>query len=501
MMIKRYSVQQLNKLSEKYKVICWGCGYQLSVMTSKYAEEPFMKRIVALIDKNPKTQGEMRKIGSLKITIADPHILKEYNHEKILLVITSDAYDAIYGDVMKKCIGMDVIVSVYPIYYSPFSKRLIKIFSLLPLKRQLLFGVGSKGSEPHENADEIVRYLFNDFKGQKYKVVYLTSYKTDVPDGVIQISLDDVRKKASFISVLKYTYFFATSKYILFESTSIEKVRDKQKSFYLNHGTIPLKYVADALRQPDDLDYAVCPGVGCSKFYTSQYNVPIEKQLYMMPPRVRTLFEDKADLVDKVFHTEGKQVILWLPTFRKLIRSNNEERKDSEVNNPIVELFASLSVLEIDHKLKENNQILILKCHPREKDAFSTTIDVKNIFITTDEIIKTEGLNTHNLMNRADALVSDYSGVTFEYFLLDRITGYYIPDFDFYSRGFSVDNPMQYMPGEKMYTIADFLRFLDNLKINKDEYKVERRKLVNDLFGDVNPQNGAKDLIDFLNKN
>ena len=186
--------------------------------------------------------------------------------------------------------------------------------------------------------------------------------------------------------------------------------------------------------------------------------------------------------------------------FRKLERGDKSERRDSKVESPLFELVHSEEIKYVNEILKKNSQKLVIKCHPREKENLVTNIKFTNIIIITDEQIKEKGLKTHNLMNRADALISDYSGVTFEYMFLDRPIGYYIPDIEDYIRGFSVKNPMDYMPGFKMNCVMELVEFLTKVKIGSDEYIDERNKLKKMLFGDIDPCKGAEELVSFLDK-
>lgn len=496
-MVNKYSVQQLNRLSEHREVWSWGCGFRFGLMVNNYYNETFMKRIVGLIDSNVNNQNKSRVINDKEIRIHAPNIIKNRD-KKILLIISSDAIKEIYDVAKEKYKDMDIIYSVYPSIYYNKSRIIKNICSKLPLRRCMLFYVGSNNSQPHENAEAIRKYLNQEYEGRKYKIIYLTDYFCKVPIGVKQISLADVQKKASLCRIVQFYYWYAVSKYIMYESTSIDKYREGQIKIYLNHGTIPLKNVRDTLGQPEDITYAVCPGEGCSRFYFEQYLVPYEKLIFAMQPRVKELFIDACSLVNRVFASMNKQVILWLPTFRKIARKDNSERTDSSVPNPIIELLQSAMMKTIQETLRHNNQILIIKCHPREKEEFDKVRQYENVIISTDSELLVKGINTYQLMNRSDAMISDYSGVTFEYLFLDRPIGYYIPDFDSYSRGFSVDNVLDYMPGTRMRTAEDLIDYFNDLKESRDEFRSQRNELKENLFGNIDAANGARDLIHFL---
>lgn len=497
-MLKKYSVNKINRISRNREVWCWGSGFQYGRMIKTHSNEVFVTQIKGIIDSNKKIQGSIREIGDRRVSIFSPEEILNNSEKKYLLIISCDAYMEIYKDASKLFKEIDIVYTVYPKVYYQISNFFRGFFCKLPLKRQLLFYVGSNESQPQDNSDEIVRFLQREYKGKPYSLVYLTDYPCKVPNGVKQISVSDVRNKSSVLKVMKYYYYYARSMYLFFESGPTGKLRNNQKTCYLNHGTIPLKYVKDALKQPQSLNYAVCPGPGCTKFYEEQYSIDKEKLLYMMPPRVKNIFEDASHKVDALFGLEGEQMILWLPTFRKLERGDKSERRDSKVDSPLFTLVHSEDIKYVNECLLHNFQKLVIKCHPREKDDLVTDIELSNIIITTDEQLNENGLKTHNLMNRANALISDYSGVTFEYMFLDRPIGYYIPDFEDYVRGFSVDNPLDYMPGIKMNSVMDLMEFLIKVKEGCDDYFDERNNLRKNLFAEIDPCKGAETLVDFL---
>lgn len=275
---------------------------------------------------------------------------------------------------------------MYPNMYYFYSRYIMHFASFLPVRRQMIFRAGN---EPHENADEIVRYLQQEYKGKPYKITYLTEKDEEVKfyRDVEYLDRNILRMKASFCDVLKYSFSYGRASYLLYENEAIRKVRKKQKIIYLNHGTIPLKYVADVLRQPDELDYAVCPSKGCAQIYKEQYGIPETKQLYMMPPRIRNIFHVNKEQVDKLLGSTDKQVILWLPTFREL---EGSYRIDSFQSNPLKILISDGGLSEAEKRLKANNQILIIKEHPREK--------IGSFFLAIAEIFYWYRMNSYRVM-------------------------------------------------------------------------------------------------------
>ena len=92
-------------------------------------------------------------------------------------------------------------------------------------------------------------------------------------------------------------------------------------------------------------------------------------------------------------------------------------------------------------------------------------------------------------------MITDYSGIAFEYMLLKRPICYVITDMKEYFRGFAVDHPFDYMPGVKVQTLSELLNFLESVRLGMDEYQKERNNLIKQLFGENRYKNGAKELI------
>ena len=84
--------------------------------------------------------------------------------------------------------------------------------------------------------------------------------------------------------------------------------------------------------------------------------------------------------------------------------------------------------------------------------------------------------------------------------LLDKPICYLTADMDEYTRGFSVESPMDYMPGTKVNDLAELFDFLDEVKNNKDDYRVERERVMKRIYGENIWENGAEKLIGFLDK-
>jgi CDP-glycerol glycerophosphotransferase (TagB/SpsB family) len=73
-----------------------------------------------------------------------------------------------------------------------------------------------------------------------------------------------------------------------------------------------------------------------------------------------------------------------------------------------------------------------------------------------------------------DAMISDYSSIVYDYMLLDRPIAWALDDMEEYQLPFLMENPLEYMPGEKLYCFADLLRFLEQVKRGEDPYRLER---------------------------
>jgi len=175
---------------------------------------------------------------------------------------------------------------------------------------------------------------------------------------------------------------------------------------------------------------------------------------------------------------DSRQTVLWLPTHR-----NDEGKKGSKLKNvDSIPLFTNHdNMRQLNDYLKKLNIQLIIKIHPSQNFDYSVYKTYENIDIWTEDQFRKKSFNLYELLGSADALITDYSSVYFDYLLLDRPIAFTLDDMELYSgeRGFVFDNPEKYMPGKKIKNKEQFLSFLIDVTEGKDNYKKDREKVNN----------------------
>ena len=127
--------------------------------------------------------------------------------------------------------------------------------------------------------------------------------------------------------------------------------------------------------------------------------------------------------------------------------------------------------------------LLIIKKHPLQTGWSQDTQEFTNIRYVSEAMLEKEKLQLYELIGISDALISDYSTVAVDYLLLDRPLGYVLADYEIYreKRGFVFEDPLEYMPGEKIYNACDLKQFLLHISDGTDDYRAERRKMLSQM--------------------
>ncbi len=335
-----------------------------------------------------------------------------------------------------------------------------------------------------DNAKAIYDYMVSRDCSQ-YQIICAIN---DWEDFASRPHLDNVR----FVSPKAGVKHFFTAKYFFFSFGKYPiKPSSKQVVINTTHGS-PLKKIGNFL---DDRDYNFFTYVlAASDFFApiiqKSFGCRREQVKICGHPRNDALFV-KNDALKQLGFEEGyDKVILWLPTFRQSDFLGQDDIKATEGTGlPILSNRKDME--RVNERLKEQNCLMIAKIHPAQDLNLIDTKGFSNIKIVTNSRMQATQCNLYELLSHADALITDYSSVYFDYLLLDRPIGFTVDDMEEYqkNRGFVVDDPRELMPGNFINTPEEFLAFVDHLLNGRDDYK-EKRQKVNRL---VNKYEGGKD--------
>lgn len=289
---------------------------------------------------------------------------------------------------------------------------------------------------------------------------YVSQYKTLLDNyGIQNVTMIDINSK-------KYMKALATAKFLVTDTSFPPYFIKRKDQVYLNtwHGT-PLKAMG---RTVPAREYALGNVqrnflIADYLLYQNEFSRDIFLRDYMLKdiypgtillsgyPRNSVFFqENRYDQIRRECKLEGKQVIIYMPTWRGLLHQKDTKKQLEKLN-----VYFS----EIDKNLT-GSQVFFVKMHPFVKNEldFSYFKHI-NEFPTKYE--------TYDFLNASDTLVTDYSSIMFDYGVTKRKIILFTYDRDEYlsGRGLYLDLDTLELP--KADTVEELI---EEIRAEKKEY-------------------------------
>lgn len=266
------------------------------------------------------------------------------------------------------------------------------------------------------------------------------------------IKLTKENSKISLAFFLQKSYHLATSKYVIMDNTflpiSYLHFSKKVKVVQLWHGTGTIKKFGQdsnegvlkrlEYRANQSITHLIVNAKGIKRQYAQAFGVPLERTYAVGLPRTDLLFDSNKEQQDiEKFYEEftelkGKKLVLYAPTFR-----------DSETSSP-------KSAIQYKQWVEQLPQdcICLLKFHPFVADQFALTQEEEVLY--GNRIMNMSSYkDTNTLLLVADALITDYSSIIYEYCLRKKPMIFYAYDLEqFKSLGRGFYGPYEsFVPG------------------------------------------------------
>ena len=477
MKLKRISANKLNRISRKKKVICFGAGELLAKTFCDIKDLNIEKNIAFIVDNDSSKWGQKKRINNSELKICIPEKIYELDAKEYCILITTMRIKEVYAQLQNMIRDSKIACYCLPSYRYGSVKYLSFIASKMPLRNYILLqGEG----DTYENASALARYIRSNNYYDKYKIVWLC----DNPQRFIPTKRERYIKRnvnlttISLKEIWRYNYYVNCSRYVFFENQMTPRRREQQVTMYMNHGSPPIKSTKGKINISKDVNYVVCPSENVADIVAEQYGVNKERMIYCGSPRTDILFDGKLNdkLCSMLDVKEYKKVILWVPTFRE---HKNKSRVDSDANYTYgIPIIHNENVYdELVSYLKMHNVLLIIKPHQNQDMSKVTINPCKNICILRNDQLEKVAASVYDVMKIADAMITDYSTIAFDFMMLDKMIGYTLDDFEEFKIGFSVKQPLEFMPGNKIYNVNHLLEFFDCVIEKKDDYMDERKKI------------------------
>ena len=353
--------------------------------------------------------------------------------------------------------------------------RLLTVLNrLIPKRKDVILFVGNDGLT--DNSRAFFTWLTQNGYQKRYRI--RCAVKNHEQYGYLR------QEGVEFLSLKRGVFAYFRAGYVFYcNGTYPIKPSKGQTAVNLWHGT-PLKKICKLAPNVSHYDYDYFTYV----LAASPMFVPVMAQCFGVPEsrvlccghaRNDLLFHKSPDVLRKLgLEGDFDRLLLWMPTFRN---SYNDYIHDggcqTETGLPIFENSGQMA--EFDRWLRENRMLMVVKLHPMQKESDIAPISLGNTRLLTNREIEAQHLQLYELVACADALVTDYSSIYFDYLLLDRPIGFTCDDLDAYggSRGFVVSDPLALMPGMKLKTYADFRAFAEKAAAGDDGYAAERERV------------------------
>lgn len=374
----------------------------------------------------------------------------------------------------------------------------IFIARLFPLKDNLI--VFESNPDLSDNSYGLFYYLCQNGYQKKYKIYWFIRDKKNIMTkrlGAINCLMND--------NTIKKTFILQRAKYVIYDHTYLISgiKRNGQTSVYLCHGT-PIKGPKNDVKTGEDTwpDYII----GTSKLacdWTCKFWYTPQNLGYPLGyPRNDFLFNLNRDIKEKIAEhfrfKDFSKIILWMPTFRQSTDTFlSEDYLNNETGLPLLNTLGELKSL--NEFLQGMGLLVLLKLHPLQANLPAFMNQYSNLKIVRNADLNQLDVQLYEFVATSDALITDYSSISIDYLLLNRPIVFTTPDYEQYesSRGFIVDDVIDYLPGPHVNTINEFRNAIQEVASGEDHY-FEKRKDATKLFHKFQDGNSSKRIIEYI---
>ena len=173
------------------------------------------------------------------------------------------------------------------------------------------------------------------------------------------------------------------------------------------------------------------------------------------------LFMEKDFNQIKLFKEQGKNIFIYMPTFR-----------DTGKN-----VTSWLKSTKLKAFLNSTNSVLICKLHIADINILDSENNKSIYKMSSDS-------DPYSILKYTNGLITDYSSIAYDYLLLDKPIIYHVPDLEEYQktcRGFYIPYS-EFAVGEITHSEDEIIRAMQNVMDNIDNYKVQRKTLRDKIF-------------------
>lgn len=345
-----------------------------------------------------------------------------------------------------------------------------------------------------DNVWALTYYLSTNQKYRKYEIFYYT--KADIPS----------KGNVTVISNPVYALWKQLrSNYIFYSYRDIKKFKPVREQVIVDtmHGS-PLKKIGylggnskfkKMWRFEKTFSHILCVSDYFKEIIKEAFGADESQCIVMGYPRNDLIFS-KEDSLGKLDIKKDlySKIVLWMPTYRA--RSRSGKKVDSKVDFPMLNLE---NVKSLNKFLAKEKILIIIKPHPNQVKLELLQRTYSNIKIYNNEELAAREVELYQILGKVDALLTDYSSVYFDFLLTMKPIGFVIDDIKYYGnrRGFTVENPLDMMPGEKIYNLDGLMSFLKDLGGDIDSF-YEDRKRINNIANKFKDGNSCERIVEYL---
>ena len=314
-----------------------------------------------------------------------------------------------------------------------------------------------------DNVKALYDYLIENEFNKKYKIVCATNDYAKF----VQTQPQNVTFKKKWNGFVDY--FSAGYVFYCFGRIPILPGKN-QNVVQLWHGS-PLKAASQKMLDSYSADKLFFTHIIAS----SDFFVSVLSQWFTFPKeKIAVCGQPRNDLLFTNTHYDFgtyEKLIVWLPTFRNSAQMGNDSSQKQ-----VIPIFQESDFAELNEFLKSKQVKIIVKLHPVQNIDTYNTVDLEHFVLLSNDEFMRRKMDLYRLCSQADAMITDYSSIYFDYLLLNRPIGFTEDDIDIYAgnRGFSVKNQDECKPGFRIKTKQDFYQFVNDVVTEKDDFASER---------------------------